>query len=202
MLGTLLPAPSPLRRGLRRRLGLLVVLAGLVLAASACGGGGSASPGVASLGSATTTMAPAAAQGGNKATDYADAVAYAACMRTHGTPNMPDPNSEGNFLFKGGKVNGQSGVEPGSPTYQKADKACSHLLPNGGQMTPAEQQQALATTLKFVQCMRTHGVPNMPDPTTSNGGIELRGPAGLGPNSPTFQAAMKACRSLAPGGGP
>jgi len=175
---------------------LLVVLAGLALAASACGAGGSASPGVASLGSTTTaTTTPAGAQGGNKATNYA--VAYAQCMRTKGVPNMPDPDSNGDFLFKGGRVNGQSGVEPGSSQYQKADRECSHLLPNGGQMTPAEQQQAIAQTLKFVQCMRTHGVPDMPDPRTTNGGIVLGG-RGLDPGSPTFQAAQKACRSLSP----
>jgi hypothetical protein len=144
---------------------------------------------------------PEAAQDGNKAANYADAVAYAGCMRTHGVPNMPDPTSNGSFLDNRGTVNGVKGVEPNSSAFQKADKACSHLLPNGGQLTPAEQQQALARTLKFVQCMRTHGEPNMADPVASNGGISLRVPAG-GPNSPQFLAAQKACRSLSPLGGP
>jgi hypothetical protein len=196
------PTPcAPRRRRRVRSVTPFAALVGLVLVAAACGGG-SASPGVASLGPTTTTTSPAGAQRGSNATNYADAVSYSQCMRTHGVPNMPDPNSQGNFLFQSGKVNGQSGINPGSSLYVKADRTCSHLLPNGGQMTPAEQQQALAKTLKFVQCMRTHGLPNMADPTTRNGGITLRVPAGEGPNSPKFQAAQKACQSLSPLGGP
>ena len=190
---------SDLRRSVGRRLETAVVLVGLVVAATACGGG-SAMPGVANLGSSatTSTTVPTVAAAGDKAADYADAVAYAGCMRSHGVPDMPDPDSNGNFLVKGGQVNGVKGVVTNSAAaYQKADNACSHLLPNGGQMTPAEQQQAIAQALKFVQCMRTHGVPNMPDPKTSNGGIALGG-RGLDPRSPSFQAAQKACRSLSP----
>jgi len=169
---------------------------------AACGGGSPGSPGVANLGSATTTTTPAGAeQSGNKATNYADAVSYAACMRTHGVPNMPDPTSNGSFLNQRGTVNGVAGVDPNSSAFQKADKSCSRLLPNGGHLTPAEQQQLVANALKYVQCLRTHGLPNMPDPITSGGNIALRIPAG-GPNSPQFEAAQKACRSLSPLGGP
>lgn len=176
-------------------IGLLIVFAVVV---SACGSG-SATPGVASLGSTTTTTAVAGAAAGNKATDYADSVAYSACMRIHGVPNMPDPDSNGNFLSEKGKLNGQS-VDTNSAQYIKADKTCSHLLPNGGKMTPAEQEQLLVKALRFVQCLRTHGLLTMSDPVASNGGIELRGPSGVGPDSPVFQAAQKACRSLSPMG--
>jgi hypothetical protein len=190
--------PAAPRRTANRAVAALIgALGAAAFLLSACGGGGSGPPGVANLGSSTTTTAPAAAQGGNKATNYADAVSYAACMRTHGVPNMPDPTSNGDFLDVKGVLNGVAGVDPNSSAFQKADKACSHFLPNGGQMTPAEQQQAIAKALKFVQCMRTHGVPNMPDPKTSNGGIAIGGP-GLDPSSPTFQAAQKACRSVSP----
>ena len=124
-------------------------------------------------------------------------------MRTHGVPNMPDPNSQGNFLFRGGTVNGVRGVDPSASQFVAANKACQHLLPNGGQMTPAELQRALAQALKYSACMRAHGLPSFPDPTVSNGGIELRlGGTGVpGPNSPQMQAATKACRPLQPGGG-
>ena len=179
-----------------------LALVAIAFLAAACGGG-SASPGVASLGSTTTTTTPAsAAQSTSKATNYVDAVAYAQCMRTHGVPNMPDPDSNGNFLFKGGVLNGVRGIDPNSSQYQKADKACRHLLPNGGQSTPAELAQAIAQALKFVACLRKHGLPNMPDPVVSGGGIMLHGPPGAGPNSPQFQAAQKACQSFMLGGGP
>jgi hypothetical protein len=54
--------------------------------------------------------------------------------------------------------------------------------------------------------MRTHGVPEFPDPVAGpNGGagIQLKvGPGtGVDPNSTAFQAADKACRSLLPNGG-
>jgi hypothetical protein len=186
-------------RGRRRLLrgGLApVAFVALAAGAAACGGDGG-SPGVANLGSSRTTTVPPAAQGGSTATDYVDAVEYSQCMRAHGVANFPDPDSNGNFLSKGGDLNGQK-VDAGSSTYSKADKTCSHLLPNGGKATPAEQQQMLASALKLVDCLRTHGFPTMADPSTSGGGVAIRFPAGAGPNSPTFQSAMTECRKLVP----
>jgi hypothetical protein len=196
-------APHQGRRPHQRPAGrTALALVAIVSLAAACGGG-SASPGVASLGSTTTTTTHAsAAQSTSKATNYVDTVAYAQCMRTHGVPNMPDPTSNGSFLLKGGVLNGVRGINPHSSQYQKSDKACRHLLPNGGQSTPAELAQAIAQALKFVACLRKHGLPNMPDPVESGGGIALRGPPGAGPNSPQFQAAQKACQSFMLGGGP
>ena len=48
--------------------------------------------------------------------------------------------------------------------------------------------------------MRSHGVPNFPDPSHGGGGIQL--PSGINPQSPAFQAAQKTCFKLLPGGGP
>lgn len=177
-----------------------VLLAAFGLLAAACGGDPS-SPGIASLGSRTTTTV-AVSPGGPAATGtkgYAETLAYAQCMRSHGVPNFPDPNSDGDFLVQGNKVNGQAGVDPKSAAFQAADKACRHLLPNGGLMTQAEQQQAVSQLLKFVQCMRSHGV-NMPDPSVTSQGIQMRlGGEGVDPSSPTFRAAQRACQSLMPG---
>jgi hypothetical protein len=50
------------------------------------------------------------------------------------------------------------------------------------------------TALQFSQCMRTHGVPNFPDPGAS-GGLQI---TGLNPQSPVFQAARQACQRFAP----
>ena len=178
----------------------MVALIAVSFGLAACGDG-SGSPGVASLGTTTTTTASSGSQGASNATNYADGVAYAACMRTHGVPNMPDPNSQGNFLTIKGVLNGVRGIDPNSPQYVSANKACVHLLPNGGQMTPAEEQQALAEGLKYAQCIRSHGEPSFPDPVGHGGGIQQSLGHGINPNSPQFQAAQKACRSLQPGGG-
>jgi hypothetical protein len=42
----------------------------------------------------------------------------------------------------------------------------------------------IAQALGFVACLRKHGLPDMPDPTESGEGIELRGPSGAGPEFP------------------
>jgi hypothetical protein len=49
--------------------------------------------------------------------------------------------------------------------------------------------------------MRTHGVPNFPDPSPG-GGIQISGSSGIDPRSPAFQSAQKTCAKLLPGGGP
>ncbi len=55
-------------------------------------------------------------------------------------------------------------------------------------------------SLQFSECMRSHGVPNFPDPGGS-GGINLDG-TGINPFSPSFEGAQAVCRRLLPGGGP
>lgn len=167
--------------------------------AAACGGG-SASPGVASLGP-TTTTAPAsgAAQAGSNSANYTAAVEYAGCMRAHGVPNFPDPTSGGVFLSRQG--NGQK-IDRNSSQFASANKACLHLLPSGGEPTAAQMQQGLAEELKLAQCMRSHGVTNFPDPQLqSNNRISLRiGGPGFDPNSSQYKAANSACKQFTPGG--
>lgn len=177
----------------------MVALVGLGALVAACGGG-SSSPGVASLGTSTTTTTTPAPQSANDAVDYEEALAYSECMRSHGVQNFPDPTSSGHFIDQHGELNGQQ-VDDNSPQYAAAEKNCQHLLPNGGRLTPAEQQQALSQALKYVQCLRTHGVPNMPDPFATDGGIANHLPPSITPQSPQFEAAEQACRSLQPGGG-
>ena len=69
-------------------------------------------------------------------------------------------------------------------------------------LTPAQQRQFTAQALKFVACMRAHGITDMPDPVVNAQGISSRIPAGFSPSSPVFQAAQRACRKLMPGGPP
>jgi hypothetical protein len=103
----------------------------------------------------------------------ASTVAYSACMRSHGVPNYPDPDSKGH-LTKGGPQ--QFGVS--SSQFQAAQRACANLLPNagsfmqqfqqcvsGGVCPQALVQQALTLMRNLAACLRSHGVPNWPDPT-------------------------------------
>jgi hypothetical protein len=60
---------------------------------------------------------------------------------------------------------------------------------------PAQQNGAVA----FARCMRSHGVPNYPDPTSS--GLVKESLQQLGVSGSRFQAAQSACRHLLPNGG-
>ncbi len=54
----------------------------------------------------------------------------------------------------------------------------------------------LAEAVAYSQCLRSHGVPNFPDPVqTPSGGYGYR-TAGIDPNSAAFQAALQGCRAL------
>jgi hypothetical protein len=120
-------------------------------------------------------------------------------MRAHGEPSYPDPTSNGGFVIDGKKdhLNGQQ--------MQPANKTCQHLLPKTPPMTAAQQKQVTAQALKYVACMRTHGIPDMPDPVVNAQGVGFRignGTVKGGPVSATVQNAMHACQKLLPGGPP
>ena len=129
---------------------------------------------------------------------YDQMLKYSQCMRSHGLANFPDPVQESGggvslSLRKG------SGLDPSSQRFKAAEAACRKYSPKHGNEKPipaAEQQKFL----RYSQCMRTHGVPSYPDPKFSGGGVELRMPPGLGPDSPSIKAAQQACKSLTPGG--
>lgn len=114
-----------------------------------------------------------------------DAYRFSACMRTHGVTNFQDPHVH----TSGNQVSVVVRVDPaitGSPDFRSAQRACAHLLPgpiNGP--SPAQRARARAL-LAFAGCMRQHGFPRFPDPTSqgrltpamlSSSGIDLRQPA-------------------------
>ncbi|MGN6167199.1 MAG: hypothetical protein ACTHQQ_03385 [Solirubrobacteraceae bacterium] len=59
-----------------------------------------------------------------------------------------------------------------------------------------------ASFLRFANCMRSHGVPNFPDPGGGGGGVHIGPGSGINPASPAFQSAMATCKKMLPGGGP
>ena len=69
-------------------------------------------------------------------------------------------------------------------------------------MTAAQQQKVTAEALKFVACMRAHGLPTFPDPKVDANGISLRLPSNMSPNSAVFKNAQQACKNLMPIGPP
>ncbi len=119
-------------------------------------------------------------------------VRYAACMRSHGMPNYPDPDDQGVIT-----ITISTSLNPNSPLFQKALADCRKLISPGKALSPERQQQMKERLLAFAACMRSHGVPNYPDPTFRSGGMVSQeiGRSAVDPNSPIVQAAQKACRS-------
>ena len=86
-------------------------------------------------------------------------------MRSHGVPDFPDPDSNGNF-----NIGERSDLT--SPDQETvANQVCDHLLNVGTALNAAQTQHALGQLVKYAQCMRAHGAPNFPDPQLTNGGI-------------------------------
>ena len=193
--------------GLTRAASLTAALVTLGLLVAGCGGT-SPSGGVASLSShtsktSTTSSTAAGSSGGSGSSSSpgSQAVAYSACVRTHGVPNFPDPK----ITTHGNGVSVAIGINPSissNPHFKSAQQACSKLLPGGGpggernhQITTSEQSQYL----KAAACIRSHGIPSFPDPTFSGGGVHIEHQS-LNESSPAFKAAVHACESLIPGG--
>ncbi len=189
---------------LRRRAAVVAATlctAALTLAAAGCGG--SSGTGVARIGS--TTSKPTA-RGASPAGDAANPLAYSRCMRSHGVPNFPDPDSQGRILITSGVSNGKkTGVDVHSTQFTMAQKACQALQPNGGKPSATQQASAQRAMLKFAGCMRAHGVPSFPDPKPGQP-LTLGQKAGVDVNSPAFKSAEQTCQKLVPdsplGGGP
>jgi hypothetical protein len=162
-----------------RRAGVLAVTAGLVLLTAACGGNPSSTGRPSSTGT-----------GGVLSKFVSDELAFARCVRAHGVPNYPDPLANGQYP----PVNKHLIV--GNPRFPAANRACGHLIPQS--VITALNQVDLRQYVRFAACMRTHGVPNMPDPTTEADGspIFILSPASIDTNSPQVRAAAFRCQSL------
>lgn len=194
-----------------RRLLTFAAFALLVSAVLAGCGGGGGSPGVANLaggavGTTTTPQSSSGSSGGSfsdpgpsghfdlgMAVGTKDGEKFSECMRAHGVANFPDPNGQGVIMIHSGM-----GIDPGSPTFQGARSACSKVLPNGGQPTPAQIARQQQQMLSFSACMRSHGIKDFPDP--SGGGLRLTVHPGsdLDPGNPTFRSAQQACQKYLP----
>jgi hypothetical protein len=131
-------------------------------------------------------------------------------MRSHGVPNYPDPASDGVLPKTSAQ---QLGVS--SSVFQAGETACEHLLPNtGGSLTASSLQQcyltdvcpqalvqrALSAGREFAGCMRTHGVPDWPDPTVDSQGRPSYNITVPRPVPPQVSTAINECERLQPAG--
>jgi hypothetical protein len=158
-----------------------------VLALVAAGCGGSTPP------RATTTSGAASTPQNGIAAAYR----YSRCMRSHGATGFPDPQVHQN----GNSVSVMQRVPNAlahSPAFVAAQKACRGILPAPDNASPAVQaahERARAQTLlAFARCLRSHGVPNFPDPS-AQGQLPLSTvqAAGVDLQAPSLLTAAKAC---------
>jgi hypothetical protein len=178
----------------RRRWSAVALIATPLVLLAGCGGSPSTT-------SANTPLA-------GDSTGPPSAVAYSACMRAHGVPNYPDPDSSGQLPKTDAQRLGVS-----TSRYQSAQRACQHVLPSGvsiqqqehqcmenSNCSPAMVQQMLAADQRLARCMRSHGVPNFPDPTTDSHGpvfnITAAGISDAASHSRQFLAALNECGRL------
>jgi hypothetical protein len=123
-----------------------------------------------------------------------DAVRFADCMRSHGVPSFPDPTTSPREF--------KNAFNTQSPAFQSAETACQHVLPGGGppSQNAAHSQAQIAAMLAFARCLRTHGFPNFPDPTSSGQLThEMVANAGINLHQPAVLQAGDACVSVTHG---
>jgi hypothetical protein len=122
---------------------------------------------------------------------------WAQCMREQGVP-VPDPAS-------GDGVQIPEGVS--QDRWGEADRACHHLLSNGGsegpdpewaRLSPGEQAQEFDRLLRFSRCMREQGI-DLPDPEYAGGaGVVIEPGPEIDFTDPNVREATARC---APFGG-
>ena len=179
-----------------RRPGVLAAMVGLLVMTAACGGGTASSSTSSTSGTSSTSSTSSSGTGGVSAAYVSDKLGFARCLRAHGMPNYPDPNA--------------SGQEPPNSKQlifslrgQAAVAACSSWSNRIHNDVAAQNQAVMGEYVRFAQCMRAHGLPNVPDPVNAEGRVEfvLRASQdGFDPHSPQVLAKAHQCESVLPAG--
>ncbi|WP_439383906.1 hypothetical protein [Amycolatopsis lexingtonensis] len=164
---------------------IVVAAIGAALLLAGCGGKGDDGSKVASISTPPKSGGPTAADNSGKS-DEDKMRDFAKCMREHGV-DMPDPKPAGDG--SGGMAITLGGDGADASKIEGAQKACRHLMPNGGEMKPPSAEE-LDKMRKDAKCMREHGI-DMPDPDPSGKGTMRVG--GPGDDPKKFEEAAKAC---------
>jgi hypothetical protein len=159
---------------------------------------------LAILAAGVTATVALGATYGHWLSSYTQDENFAQCMRSNGLPSFRDPSSNEHPLSI-------SQIDPNSPAFQAAYKACQNYAPNGHAGPPAPTAAQLGAALGFARCMRAHRFPRFPDPLTTYGpGLTLARGEYFPPNSttdfqtpsPALKQAANACGVQLPSGPP
>jgi hypothetical protein len=172
----------------------------LALAAVVTGCDGGPSTAHVASGATTTATASPSARSTTHATGL---LAYASCMRSHGVPNFPDPGGDGG-IPKQAVITAMQQVS--NSQASSAQSACRNALPAGGSLSGQAYHAVTAHDqqdyLKVAACMRSHGVPDFPDPNFSGGNVSFPIPSSTDTHSRQFDEARQTCQKLIPAGLP
>jgi hypothetical protein len=155
---------------------------------------------IAACGSNSSATGGASGQGANNAGNpntgqlERQILAFSDCMRAHGVAGLATPAP---WALK-------SELAPSTPhsqAFAAALPVCSHLLPFGASRQSASETRARAAALlAFARCIRNHGFPRFPDPSTT-GQIthEMVAAAGINLHQPAVLQAGYACVGVSDG---
>jgi hypothetical protein len=177
--------PGRRRSGRTRAVAVITVIV-TALPAAACSSGGPSSAGAGG--------SPKAGGSANSSSG----LAYSRCVRAHGVPDFPDPDSSGQ-LSKEAVVAALRGVS--NSRAEAATGDCARLNP-AGQENPILTAQEQQDYLRAAACMRSHGITSFPDPTFPGGHLNLQIPSSIDTTSRQFTQAAQTCTKLIPAGLP
>ena len=164
----------------RRAKSLAAAIASLALLAAGCG-----------------TSSPANSTAGSPASFTAAAFKYSSCMRDHGLASFPDPMMTDHDGQQVAYLTATIPVDP-SPAFNSAQNDCRGILPSPINVSPTQLAQQRQTReqhlLAFAKCLRKHGIPDFPDPTSqAQLTLEMINAAGVDLHTPTVLTAAKTC---------
>jgi hypothetical protein len=147
---------------------MVALTAAIYALVGACGAGGDPGGKVASLSQSATPSNGQSANDGK--TDEDRMREYAKCMGDHGI-EVEEPKTEPGQGGKGGGIGIK--VEAGQEgKLEEAEKACNHLLPNGGKPKPVDAA-TLDKMREHAKCLRDNGL-DVPDPDPNSPGITVK----------------------------
>jgi hypothetical protein len=175
---------------MRRSVALALCAVGVAFVCAACG-----SSSTSSSTSAAAGPSPAAP---TDAEQHAR-VELAECLRAHGV-NAPDSLATGGagaaaaarqLLTQYSRTQLQSAV---ADCHADLIQAFPQLNLSSSELAQREEQ-----ALRFVQCLRSHGITGIPDPAASGLRVGIvKALSNIDTSSPAFQKANQACASLRP----
>ena len=153
-------------------------------------------PAAACSGSPSSTGSGGSSNAGGSANSQA--LAYSRCVRSHGVPGFPDPDSNGQ-IPKEAVLRALRGLS--DSRARAATNACENLNP-AGQGSPTLTAQEQQDYLRAAACMRSHGITDFPDPTFPGGRVNLSIPPSIDTKARHFTQAAQTCTKLIPAGLP